>query len=58
MPLPETFRARLQTILPAEHFAACWQSLAAEQPTAFRVNSLKGTPDALVAELAAARTLR
>ena len=53
MPLPESFRARLQAILPAEHFAACWQSLAAEQPTAFRANALKGTPDALVAELTA-----
>ncbi len=54
MPLPETFRARLQAILPAEHFATCWQSLAAQQPTAFRTNALKGTPDALVAELTAA----
>ena len=54
MPLPESFRARLQTILPAEHFAACWQSLAVEQPTAFRANALKGTPDALVTELTAA----
>ena len=51
--LPEAFRARLQAILPAEHFAACWQSLAAEQPTAFRANAFKGTPDALVAELTA-----
>ena len=53
MPLPEAFRDRLQAILPAEHFDACWQSLAAEQPTAFRANALKGTPDALVAELTA-----
>ena len=53
MPLPEAFRDRLQAILPAEHFAACWQSLATEQPTAFRANALKGTPDALVAELTA-----
>ena len=53
MSLPEAFRDRLQAILPAEHFAACWQSLAAEQPTAFRANALKGTPDALVAELTA-----
>ena len=53
MPLPEAFRDRLQAILPAEHFAACWQSLAAEQPTAFRANAFKGTPDALVAELTA-----
>lgn len=54
MPLPEAFRARLQAVLPPEHFAACWQSLAAEQPTAFRANALKGAPDALPAELAAA----
>ena len=53
VPLPEAFRDRLQAILPAEHFAACWQSLAAEQPTAFRANALKGTPDALVTELEA-----
>lgn len=54
MPLPELFRTRLQAILPAEHFAACWQSLAAEQPTAFRANRLKGQPEALASELAAA----
>ncbi|MYA23318.1 MAG: RsmB/NOP family class I SAM-dependent RNA methyltransferase, partial [Gemmatimonadetes bacterium] len=53
MSLPEAFHNRLQAILPAEHFATCWQSLATEQPTAFRANALKGTSDALVDELTA-----
>ena len=53
MPLPDAFRDRLQAILPTEHFAACWQSLATEQSTAFRANALKGTPDALASELTA-----
>jgi len=54
VPLPEAFRDRLTAILPPECFAACWQSFAAEQPTAFRANLLKGPADALGAELSAA----
>ena len=52
--LPAAFRARLQAMLSAECFAACWQTFAAEQPTAFRANRLKGPADALPAELTAA----
>ncbi len=51
---PDAFRTRLQAMLPPECFAACWQTFAAEQPTAFRTNHLKGPADALCAELSAA----
>ena len=52
--IPEAFRTRLEEILPPERFAACWESFAREQPTAFRANGLKTSAAALSAELVAA----
>jgi NOL1/NOP2/sun family putative RNA methylase len=51
--IPEVFRTRLEEILSPERFAACWESFAAAQPTAFRANGLKTSADALSAELLA-----
>lgn len=51
--IPEAFRTRLEALLPSEHFAACWDSFAAVQPTAFRANGLKVAADVLYDELLA-----
>lgn len=52
--LPEAFGRRLAMILPPEWFAACWQTFYQPPATAFRVNPLKTTREALVEELRAA----
>ena len=51
--LPEVFRARLREILPSDGCQACWRSIAAHPPTAFRANGLKTSVDALSTELRA-----
>ena len=50
-PLPELFVSRLRSVLPPDQQGSCLQALAGPRTTAFRVNSLKGDPEATVAQL-------
>jgi 16S rRNA (cytosine1407-C5)-methyltransferase len=52
--LPARFRERLEALLPADRFEACWATFHRPRGTAFRVNRLLGEADPLLAELRAA----
>jgi 16S rRNA (cytosine1407-C5)-methyltransferase len=49
--LPEAFLSRLDQILPTERREQVLGSFSAVKPTTFRINTLKGTPDAVRAQL-------
>lgn len=51
--LPEPFQQRLQAIVPAKRFAACWASFSQVPATVFRVNTLKGAVESVCSELEA-----
>ena len=51
--LPELFVERLAQVVPDEHFEQVLASFAAEKPTTFRLNPLKGDPAATREELLA-----
>ncbi|WP_273429395.1 RsmB/NOP family class I SAM-dependent RNA methyltransferase [Chitinibacter tainanensis] len=52
--LPEAFAARLAQIVPAAQLPAVMDSFACEKPVAFRVNTLKAEPAAVLERLRAA----
>lgn len=53
MPLPDAFIDRLEQIVPPARLAGVMASFATPQATAFRVNTLRATPETVMAELAA-----
>ncbi len=50
-PFPEIFLERLRQIVPADRFDAVLHTFSAPAATAFRVNTLRATPEAVVREL-------
>ena len=51
-PLPTIFLERLARLVPSQYLDICQQALRHPPATSFRINALKTTTDALIAELA------